>query len=329
MTNVRFAFASCVFLLACAARSELDAPTSTSTTASPQGAACVETCVDEDIATGDAGGNAIAVDCDVVFWGTDNGKLFRHDAEGNHELSSDLYVVALTLDATTLYAATMDRKLVTIPRAGGDVHEIGSAGDGPLRIRDGRIYFMDSAMKGISSTALDGSAVEVLAGGFGSVTDWDIDDQNLYVAADHAVYEVTLGSANAPAQLTTTEGDGSVAVFGSHLFVADSVARTLVSIPLAGGSATTCWGRFDSAGGVVSDSSGVYWSAGAFNAGSMGWLLHAPLDPCTTGEAFDWPYAGEHVSTIATSPTAVYATLHNIDVPKSASSVTVRKQCKR
>jgi hypothetical protein len=329
MAAAKVLFALLGTALACGARTELDTPRSTSTTLPDGAVSCPpEVCADEDIASGNVGGSAIAVDCDVVFWATDEGKIHRHDASGNHEIADGLYADSLALDSAYVYASAIAKEIIAISRTGGDTHDLG-AGTGPLRVHDGRLYFVDAQQRSIQSMALGGSTPELVVGGFKTITDYDLDDANVVVAADDAVFHAKPGSSDAPVAIATTTGFAQVALYGSQVYVTDDGTVTLRTIPIAGGDATMCWGADDSPRAVVVDASGVYDFGGEFNASSIGWFNHIPL-ACTTGAPFGPELESQWVTSMTTSATAVYWTLiyQNENLPPPSSFVTVRKQCK-
>lgn len=319
--------------MACGARSQLDIPRGPGSVGDG-GTGSGSACVDEDIATGNDDGVALAVDGDAVFWGTDNGRLYRHDASGNHDVTHEVYADALVLDATYLYArvygGTFSNAIVRVPRSGGSAElRVINVSSVPFAIRDGLFYFVEGTTSSIVSAPVDTpNARTTIVDGLVATSSFAVDDDNVYVSANGTVVaakRTLVASQQTPLLLTTTVGVGAVAVFGSTVYVADDVGNVVTSVATTGAQATTCWND-DAPRGVIADSSGLYSFGGEplYSNGSFSWVVRAPIDACTAGNDFVPSDALDvtHLTCIRASASAIYYT--GLRQPGSAAAVVVR-----
>ena len=234
---MKLALLSFLALAACGARSELDAPLSTSLT-STDGAT---PCVDEVIASDSIGSQVLAVDGDVVFWASENGKQYRHDASGTTELCSGCDTLSIAVDDTYVYGAAGDR-VSLVPRAGGAVSYIDAPGVSAIARRgDALLYLTATSLVSLFPAAAPTTRTTI-AIGLEQPEYFDVDDDNAYVSSRAGIGRASLrGSSQTPTILATPSSIGPVKAYAGDVYFVDDLASNgggVFKVPASGGPVT-------------------------------------------------------------------------------------------
>ena len=228
-----------LFVRACGARTGLGSGGGGSTDAGADASHDAnDGCRDEIIATDTVGATALAIDGDTVFWGTVDGRVFRHDATGNTLLATDTSAIgSVGFDAGRVYY-TVTGFLRAVPRLGGATSTIADKMGLPfaLVIDRGSAFLLDYG-QGIAAgralrVELDGT-VKVLLAGLDVPGGLAVDATNVYVACKLALVDqkAIMGPLlsvpkNGGATVVVTSDlkePSSVAVDASRVFFIDQV----------------------------------------------------------------------------------------------------------
>lgn len=308
-------------------------------------------CVDEIVATDDQGATALALDGDIVFWGTPDGFVRTRDAEHHVQTlaTEGGSIASIAVDANYVYYA-LTGAVRRVPRAGGAVTDVATGVGEPFALSispspsgaSGQAVYYVNYGAGIlagSAHALplaggDVTLIEALdtPGGLG------VDDNAVYVTASYAqengltyaspLFRVDKHALSFATLATSLHQPGSVTVFGGRVYFVEQVDDTSTlhggvrSVGISGGPTkveiqTDGYLPLD----VAADASGVYATAysqedSVLDRGGAG---GAPVAIASTPGAF--------YGVVRTSATAIYWTIQWMGAPP-ANHASVRKVCK-
>jgi hypothetical protein len=180
-----------VVLGACGARTELAGTHAVMHDAGPGG------CHDEIVATDPAGATALALDGDVVFWGTNDGLVRVRDAAGvtTTLASAGDVITSVAVDSNYVYYATTGH-VRSVPRGGGSPSDLGAGVGQPFALALSQspqlggeaVYYLDYGAgfaAGSVGSLRNGQSAEVIHG-LDAPSGLAVDDDYVYVASAFA-----------------------------------------------------------------------------------------------------------------------------------------------
>ena len=344
---MRGGLASLVLLAACGARTDLGGKhAAAGSDASTGDGGCAPEIVSQD----SQGASALALDGDVVFWGTQDGLVRTRDLAGTTTTLTDAgtTIDSIAVDAQYVYYATTG-SIRRVPRAGGSPSDFVTSAGQPFALAissnpslgASALYWLDYG-SGIAAGSVhakgQGGAEMTLLDGLDTPGGLAVDDDYAYVPAAFAdiggltyqgpLFHVDKVGGGHSTLASNLQEPSSVVVFDGDLYYVEQVGPNgldgggVRKVPVGGGVPTTA---LHSGGGllldVAADASGVY--ATATNAGT-GSLVRASAG-ATPNELASTPNAVYGM--VRTSATAIYWTVAWTGSPP-ADGASVRKLCK-
>jgi hypothetical protein len=330
-------------LLACGGRTELrgslTAPIDAAIEADAD-AAPPPPCATEIVASDPHGATALALDGDVVFWGTEDGLVRTRDVYGTTTtLATEPNPIrAIAVDASNVYWTELGA-VKRVARAGGTSKTlVPNAGDPfALVVTSDSLYWLDDGggAGSLHASVLDGTSTANLGlvdapGGLA------LDGTSLYYTASASAalpqtseplvrYDTSSGVSTASA--SNLHDGGTVVAFGGRIYFLerDMVAKhggVRSVAPLGGLVATELHTDFVLPSDFAVDSSGVYATV-LSQATSL--LVRAddneePVELASTD--------GVTYTAVRTSTTAIYWTIAWTSSPPPPDGASVRKLCK-
>jgi hypothetical protein len=143
---------------------------------------------------------------------------------------------------------TTEQSILSVPTTGGATKTVIRVAFAPLDIavHNGRLYWTDIG-GALSTVSVAGAAPRVLASGLGNLGGLAVDDTNVYITEE----------CGQPDASCPSPGLGTTASAGTG---------RLLSVPLAGGAATTLASQQLNPSSIVIDTGQIYW----INAGTSG-----------------------------------------------------------
>ncbi len=345
---MRRGLASLALLAACGARTDLGGKHAVG--AGADASAGDGGCVSEIVATDAKGASALALDGDVVFWGTQDGLVRTRDLGGTTTTLADAgaTVDSIAVDSQYVYYA-ITGAIRRVARTGGSPSDFVTSAGQPFALAvssnpslgAGALYWLDYG-DGIAAGSLhakgQGGAETTLLAGLDTPSGLAVDDDYAYVPAAFAdidgltyqgpLFHVDKVGGGHSTLASNLQEPSSVVVFDGDLYYVEQVGPNgldgggVRKIAVGGGVPTTV---LHSGGGllldVAADASGVYATA---TNGGTGSLVQASAGAAPT-ELASTPNAGYGM--VRTSATAIYWTVAWTGSPP-ADGASVRKLCK-
>ena len=293
-------------------------------------------CADEIVSQDPKGATALAVDGDVVFWGTTDGLVRMRDAGGTTTTltTESETITSIAVDSDHVYYA-INGSVRSVPRAGGSPAVIGPDAQKPFAL----------AVSGSTLYYLDGGSVEAIANGQTTQIVKGLDAPGgLAVDADYVYVSAALADINGltyDGPLFRLENAQNPQLLGSHLHKPASLVvfdadvyyveqsgpngpkgAGVRKVPIVGGVPDTVLHTdgvlpLD----VAADASGVYATVLGVGSSSLVKATSggAPIALASTADAT--------YGMVRTSPTAIYWTITWSGSPPP-DGASVRKLCK-